>query len=164
MGSYLSVPACLICGQFFLHPLSPFPYSSVILLRQEAALAWQVAIKHEARAHDDWLIRSNPDADRHISNAIESRTTGCRHGPIEIPRVSWRKSYHAGSGFTRIDLPHGRAGNRHAGQIVSKLVQNVDCDVGSSRTSVKNVKIRSGTAGGVGKMRRGADPNEWWST
>ena len=81
--------------------------TSSALLRQEAALVWHEAAELEVRTDNNWLVRSDPDAERHVSNAIEAWPSGHRHDPVEIPRVGWRKSYRASAGFTRVGCGRG---------------------------------------------------------
>jgi hypothetical protein len=116
--------------------------NDLALLRQEAALAGQVAIKLEVRADNDGLVGSDPDTERHVSNAIESWTACRRYDPIEVPRVRWQESYRACARFTGIGSGGSRSRNGYAGQIGTISVENIDGDVGGSSAAVENVKIR----------------------
>ena len=77
------------------------------LLRQQAALVWHIAAELEVRADNNWLVGSDPDGERYIRNAIESRTTGRRHDPIEVPGMRGQERHRGGAGFTRVGC--GRA-------------------------------------------------------
>src|SRR5262245_30727039 len=129
------------------------------LFRLQAALAWQVAIELEVRADHDRLVRRNSDRKDNVGDSIETRTAaGLRHDPIQISGVETRQRHCGGARLSRISCWPGRAWDIHASQVVAISVEQIYRDIGGRRAAVVNVKVRTRTAGSVGKMSGCTNP------
>ena len=86
------------------------------LLRQEAALAWDISIKLEVRPNHDRLVGGDPDTKGNVSDTIECRRrTSLRHDPVKISRVRGQESYRRRAGFARVGPDRIRSGDGYAG-------------------------------------------------
>jgi hypothetical protein len=105
------------------------------------------------------LVRSDLYTERHISHAIETRSSCRRHDPVNIPRMARCESYSGGACLARIGPGWRRAGNSYASQVVAISVKYIHRDVCGAPTSVEYIEIGPRTTACTGQVRWCADPN-----